>query len=172
MQKLEITPAARPELFHYSRNIVKEVESRDVADHEEGWRTDKPNGFWVSIDEPDEDGESYGWPVWCEAESFALDRLAVRHRVDILDTERLLWITTESDLIWFDKTFGRKGKYDREINWPLVADQFAGIVIAPYQWSQRFDLHWYYGWDCASGAIWDASVVQKITVLQRQETKT
>ena len=171
IQKLELTPMTRPELFHYSQNIVTSVESRDPSKRGSGCY--KPAGFWVSVDEPDEDGESYGWPAWCESEDYCLDRLGVRHRVDLINAERLLWITTADDLSWFDNIFGEVGPYNREINWPLVADQFAGVVIAPYQRSKRFDIDWYYGWDCASGIIWDASIVRRITqVLQQQEKHT
>lgn len=36
-----------------------------------------------------------------------------------------------------------------------VAKDYDGIEIAPYQESLRYDLEWYYGWDVASGCIWN-----------------
>lgn len=42
------------------------------------------------------------------------------------------------------------------IDWTVIAEEYDGIEIAPYQWSRRSDTHtsWYYGWDCASGCLW------------------
>ena len=41
-------------------------------------------------------------------------------------------------------------------DWKLIAQEFDGIEIAPYQWEIRMDYNffWYYGWDCASGCLW------------------
>jgi hypothetical protein len=52
------------------------------------------------------------------------------------------------------------------INWAAVATKYVGIEIAPYQWSCRTSLQWYYGWDVASGCVWDADAVQ-LTYLGR-----
>jgi len=149
-------------LYHYSDRIIKKVRTSDIS--LKGKTDFKPNGFWVSVDDPDEDGEPWGWPAWCEAEGYGIGR--VKHMVSINDSERILLITNESDLMWFDKVFGINARYGRKIDWILVAKQFAGIVIAPYQFSPCSDLRWYSGWDCASGVIWDASVVHGIEVVK------
>jgi hypothetical protein len=54
------------------------------------------------------------------------------------------------------------------IDWSKVAKDFDGIVITPYLWERRLDHHvnWYYGWDCASGCIWNTSVIETITELK------
>jgi hypothetical protein len=31
----------------------------------------------------------------------------------------------------------------------------------------RMGLMWYYGWDCASGCIWDTSVIERVTLEPR-----
>ena len=48
------------------------------------------------------------------------------------------------------------------IDWHAVAQAYAGIEIAPYCWSLRFEYEflWYYGWDCASGCVWELSAVR------------
>ena len=49
------------------------------------------------------------------------------------------------------------------INWQPLTEQYAGIIISPYQWKRRLDgraSDWYYGWDCASACIWDLSAVR------------
>jgi len=52
------------------------------------------------------------------------------------------------------------------INWPAVAEKYDGIIIAPYIWQRRLsdnpDHFWYYGWDCASGCIWNTEVIEEI----------
>jgi hypothetical protein len=47
--------------------------------------------------------------------------------------------------------------YPPYIDWEKVqADGYFGMEISPYLWSRRLDGGmWYYGWDCASGVIWD-----------------
>ena len=53
----------------------------------------------------------------------------------------------------------------RPINWPAVAERYGGILITPYQWSHRMSLHWYCGWDCASGCVWDLSQIKSVELL-------
>lgn len=45
------------------------------------------------------------------------------------------------------------------IRWPLVASLYDGILIPRYLWSIRFR-NWYYGWDCASGCVWNTDVIR------------
>lgn len=54
---------------------------------------------------------------------------------------------------------GSGNPYTRSIDWLRVKTQYGGIEIAPYQWKRRLSSFWYYGWDCASGAIWDRDVL-------------
>ena len=53
------------------------------------------------------------------------------------------------------------------IDWRLVAEEWQGIVIAPYLWERRFDsdARWYYSWDCASGCIWDHRAIAAIELI-------
>jgi hypothetical protein len=55
------------------------------------------------------------------------------------------------------------------IDWPRVAERFDGVIIAPYQWKHRLELMWYYGWDCASGCIWNARAVSCFEVAETVE---
>ena len=41
------------------------------------------------------------------------------------------------------------------IDWKKVASKYDGIEIVPYQPKARMNLLWYYGWDIASGCIWN-----------------
>ena len=53
---------------------------------------------------------------------------------------------------------GGMRRFDKMIDWPRVASDYAGIEICPYLSSKRMDedSFWYYGWDVASGCVWDS----------------
>jgi len=58
---------------------------------------------------------------------------------------------------------GTKG-LDKMIDWPRVAEHYAGIEICPYLSSKRMDddAFWYYGWDVASGCIWSPKGIKEL----------
>jgi hypothetical protein len=58
---------------------------------------------------------------------------------------------------------GTKG-LDKMIDWPKVAEHYAGIEICPYLSNKRNDddFFWYYGWDVASGCIWDQKGIEEL----------
>ena len=116
---------------------------------------DKPCGLWVSVD-----GE-HDWPSWCESESFGIGRF--RHQIYLAPDSNVLHLKSASDIMDFRAKWGIE-KEDRfrdvYIPWEKVAEAYQGIIIAPYQWSRRMEENWYYGWDCASGCIWDAAAIQ------------
>lgn len=149
-----------PQLTHYSKKPLGKARSvRQQRDP-----SDKPTGLWVS-DDAEYGGEAMGWPHWCESESFALDRLRHRQVVSLAAPERLLWLGSVPEIDDFHREVSEPVYRDyRVIRWDRVAEKWAGIVITPYQWARRLDgpARWYYGWDCASGCIWDASVIASI----------
>ena len=117
----------------------------------------KPSGLWVSVD-----GE-YDWREWCTVEGFNTEDLAVQHRV-ILKPDANIWHLTEPEQLRRVPT--RDMHHVRwDVPWPRIAEDFQGIIISPYQWSVRMELLWYYGWDCASGCIWDLSAIEKMEVM-------
>ena len=44
--------------------------------------------------------------------------------------------------------------------WYCHGDKYDGIEINPYQFEARYQYTWYYGWDIASGCIWNLSGVK------------
>ena len=52
-----------------------------------------------------------------------------------------------------------------DIDWNRVAKKYQGIIITPYIWERRLTTTctWYYGWDVASGCIWDNKAIKEIT---------
>jgi len=83
-------------------------------------------------------------------------------------------LSSAADIDLFTERYGKYNRllavYEkgREIAWSLVADEYQGIVIAPYVWSRRlcYGANWYYSWDCASGCVWDASAVAGVSLMQ------
>lgn len=139
----------------------------------------KPNGLWVSVKGLDD------WQEWCTSEGFRTHQLAVAHKVTLTDSANVLHISRPAELDEFHRQWSIETDYlrrDREslvemcgerfthnqraIDWGKVAAQWDGIIIAPYLWSRRLDgPHWYYGWDCASGCIWNLAVVDRFEVV-------
>lgn len=124
----------------------------------------KPRGLWYSAPVKDD-----GWEDWCRAEEFSVERLVVPHHLD-LDLSRMLVLRSESEIRRFHSKY-RHSRY--EIDWPRVAAEYGGLEIAPYCWDLRLEggFLWYYGWDCASGCVWDLRLVRSFAALAATERK-
>jgi hypothetical protein len=159
-------------LVHYSSEPLAFDSAREYK--ESG--AYKPRGFWVSVL-----GER-DWPAWCEAEGFQVKALRHGHQVTLRADARVLLLQTPHELDNFTARYGRAPDCYRgdttkttrrqytEIDWGRVAEQHDGLVVAPYQWQSRHEHMWYYGWDCASGCIWNLGAVEKVWTLAEEKT--
>lgn len=125
----------------------------------------KPKGFWISVE-----GCGDGWREWCESEAFNLGGLAQKCEITLAQNANLLWLQTPAEIDEFTKRYQTKEDDDssfNQIDWRSVAHKYDGILIAPYQWESRLSKisRWYYGWDCASGCIWDVSAIASARAL-------
>jgi len=118
----------------------------------------KPQGMWYSI------GKS--WHKWCKSEM--PDWIKPHNYQIYINKNMILTLKSAEEILIFTKKYGVTS-FNSEItgfhiNWPEVAKLHSGIEINPYQWSLRLDLKtsWYYGWDCASGCIWNKKAIKKI----------
>ena len=126
----------------------------------------KPNGLWVSVEGDDD------WASWCSSEmpewinGRAVTEIVLHEGADVLR------ITSLAQFDSFHRVYSEiperqrdwpKDIQSKEINWDRVAAVHAGVIIAPYQWSRRLhhNTMWYYGWDCASGCIWNLDVIKE-----------
>ncbi len=150
----------------FSKIISCDIEQN----YKEGLTIGKPSGIWYSC------GGS--WIEWCLNEDFCFPHYV--HEIDIVDW-RLVMIDNVDDFDDFCKEYGLniqnyfalKNQIDTHIlgrsidciNWTIVAEGWSGIEINPYLWSRRLNSLWYYGWDCASGCIWDTRAIKKIELL-------
>jgi hypothetical protein len=146
-------------LSHYSADANLKLQPRPWPPRESLERlifSFKPLGLWVSVDGKDD------WPSWCESECFHPERLTYRYRVTLTSMDHVLHLQTIPDILKFQNRYAvPDGLTDiPAINWYQVKEIYQGIVIAPYQWALRNELMWYYTWDCASGCIWDMSIIE------------
>lgn len=124
----------------------------------------KPSGFWYDVD-----GD---WARFCRGDEWNLDGLLYRYAVDV-NAMLVLRVNGLRELDGFHARFrapdkyGIRGRWD--IDWPRLAKVYDGIEIAPYVWERRHELNWYYGWDCASGCIWNADAVRGVKLMEQEQ---
>jgi hypothetical protein len=158
-------------LIHYSKEPLKSVYSIPLAQQSERRSgLHKPRGLWVSVE-----GEN-DWKEWYEGEGWGLEGLACATEITLAPNANILRVEGEDALDRFHKEYSVvQYRYGDDlgvrtaITWPKVAKNFDGIVIAPYVYSRRLDeavSDWYYGWDCASGCIWNADATASLNPIQ------
>jgi hypothetical protein len=115
----------------------------------------KPRGLWLSVDGDDD------WAAWCRENSYGCG--CRRFTIELTPAARVLTLVGDREVRAFDRHYG-VNLYDtmRAIDWVRVATDVQGLIIAPYVWTARLDLLWYYGWDCASGVVWDAGAIAQV----------
>jgi hypothetical protein len=153
-------------LIHYSENKIHQLEP---IDYKETYtlRIGKPHGLWVSV-EGEED-----WKSWCEKEDYCVEKLRYAHLVTLKSDAKILHLKTPEEIVDFTEKYKRKIiPYNidfYQISWGKVKKYYQGIIIAPYQWDCRLssDTAWYYGWDCASGCIWDLSCIEQFKLIEQ-----
>jgi len=147
-----------PDLIHHAAGPVSLDRSRRYAQESRVSPFGKPNGLWLSIAGDD------GWAAWCSDQNYRLDLLSTTHQVTLRSRADVRFITEVSALDEFDSEF--RGVVDGSgIDWETVAKRHDGVIIAPYQWGRRSQLDWYYGWDCASGCIWNLNAIESFDVI-------
>ena len=145
-------------LYHYSKHNLTALKSASFSRNQDV--NDKPKGLWVSVED--------AWEEWCKEQEYQLSHLKVKVKVELLAYNNVLWLYTEEEFEEFQCLFG-VSRYDSLlINWRKVAEEYGGIIISPYFWGFRLASNslWYYGWDCASGCIWNEEEVENL-----EETK-
>ncbi len=154
-------------LIHYTSDEFK-LEPLKYDQSDLHWQA-KPNGLWFSVE------GDYDWKWWCEGEEFRLYNLKVCYELELKKDAKILYLETPEEILDLAKQYPFLNKVwdgDRtyEIDWNKVKEKYQGIIIAPYQWSCRLnpDCNWYYGWDCASGCIWDISCIEEFKLMERK----
>lgn len=141
-------------LVHYASKPLRRVYS--TLAQEEPMVYTKPNGLWVSVDSENGDG----WRDWCLTENFREESLICQTPIRLVEPDNVLMLCDVLAVRVFDERYGSETRFGHTIDWRKAAGDYKGIIIAPYQWSLRLPLQWYYTWDCASGCFWDASAIE------------
>lgn len=145
--------------FHFSSH--KLVIKPGVTPHVNGtFGNTKPNGLWYSM------GNS--WKDWCRGEAFKLEDFQYCTRL-FINPNKMLHLRSVKDIDLFTERYGvdpyisEDGSFTStsRINWDAVAQKYGGIEIPTYIYKRRMDggATWYYGWDCASGCVWDTGIL-------------
>ena len=121
----------------------------------------KPKGLWYGF------GDS--WQKWCENEQ---PDWIHQHFYELKPNgSNLLILKTERDMLRFNDEYGGKPvlpgmRIFKQIEWSRVTQNYNGIEIPIYFWQFRLhpDFLWFYGWDCASGAIWNLEKVDAVEI--------
>lgn len=158
-------------LWHYAAQPVTLDRSRRYVQPEPDFYM-KPQGLWVSVEGEDD------WPSWCQSTEYFLGSLTYAHQVNLGPDANILHIASAEMLDSFTDDYGteperRSRVLDvRNIDWRKVAADYDGIIIAPYQWSRRLGLDWYYGWDVASGCIWSLAAIAEVKLALASAART
>ena len=129
----------------------------------------KPKGLWYAV--------GAEWIDWCKDEMphWIGDKF---YKIEI--TDKVLRITNVDEFKWFCDKFGYFPEYYKhtslanhyiDIDWMKVAEEYPGIEIAPHQYSLCHEYNWYYGWDVASGCVWDESAIKSLKRLRLKKPK-
>lgn len=119
--------------------------------------TMKPFGFWYGFGSEWIDWTRSEMPEWVGKYIYSVD----------IGNTNVLQIKTHMELMMFNREYqsnlsdtGHRRLEGEVIDWKKVADKYDGIEINPYQFEARYQYLWYYGWDIASGCIWNLSGVK------------
>lgn len=173
------------DLYHYCARPLETLTQEYFDKYKENHvHRIKPQGFWVSVEEDEEDQT---WKSWCEQEEFRIEALKYRYHIKLKEKAKILHLSTTDEIFNFGKDFQGNDQNDfdnftikqeinpyiyvYEIRWEEVKKQWDGIIISPYNWKCRLltETVWYYGWDCASGCIWNIDCIESQSLVSIQE---
>jgi hypothetical protein len=156
-------------LLHYSSDPLRAVRSCEQSGEKYIWHCGaKPVGLWVSVEGKDD------WYSWCKSEDFGDIENKIVTEIILEPNNNVLIIDNGASFNKFHDKYGVEGTRPflrASVNWPAVAADYQGVIIAPYRWEHRFDSTasgWYYSWDCASGCIWDAAAVSGLVQISQR----
>jgi hypothetical protein len=134
----------------------------------------KPLGMWYGFND--------SWISWCLSEEPCW--LTPYIYEVVLNEDRILKISGEKEFDEFEAAYGQRDEFfdkfvpsfdvgfrDKIDYTRLVAEGHHGIEINPYLWSRRLKRMWYYGWDCASGCVWNKRSVLDVRLFAEYDAE-
>ena len=108
----------------------------------------KPAGFWY--------GFGNEWIDWVRTEMSSKFSGDYIYNVDVSKC-KLLKIDSHMELMIFTRHYNSPASQvvGDKLDWKTISTRYDGIEINPYQDEARYQYLWYYGWDVASGCVWN-----------------
>ena len=124
--------------------------------------SDKPRGLWYQINDSWEEWCKYNMPQWLGTSSRGSYKINIE-----IDKTNVLVINTLEEFDNFHNKYRALNTYYNKsvnINWERVSEEYDGIEITDYFYDRRLEnwCSWYYGWDVASGCIWNTNIIKVI----------
>jgi hypothetical protein len=118
----------------------------------------KPVGLWYACGDEWIEWTKTDMPEWLESSDYL-------YEVKLGDG--VLRITNVEEFDWLQQKYLRAGRFgDQVMDWKAIQDDgYSGIEICPYASYARMEADWYYGWDVASGCIWDSRGIVEINLI-------
>ena len=121
----------------------------------------KPQGLWYGCGDAWVEWVRSESPEWLEASNYLYE---------VKTDGKVLKISNDEEFEELEAEFGIQSPFGRLIDWELIQKEgYGGIEICPYNMQRRMKSDWYYGWDVASGCIWDSSSIQDVVLLAEKE---
>lgn len=113
----------------------------------------KPDGVWYAC--------GFDWLDWVLSE---MPQWAHPYIYNLkIDKSDFKIIRTPGELVKFAKKYVIGDvSTSMKVNWSRLAENYTGIEICPYQPSLRHEFMFYYGWDIASGCVWDTHTIKAV----------
>lgn len=165
-------------IYHYSEHVIDKLETWNYKVFPQLGIGHKPNGLWVSIEDFEDDQT---WESWCIAHDFNINGLKYKYKISLKNDSNFIYLKNDEEILNFTNIYKKVPEnpvFDDQsvfhIDWRSLYDLYDGIFIAPYSWSLR--LHpitlWYYGWDCASGCIWNTDKIESFELCENEIAST
>jgi len=164
MKKQKIRKIISEELWNWESDIIKNLSPNDRIFMTNSENIDlkkiylnvdsmkmKPTGLWYGFGKSWIDWVRENMPHWKKEHIFKIQ----------IDESKVLKLRSEREVLLFTRGY-KQDNYHEWIDWKTVTKAYNGIEIPEYFWNLRLKLLWYYGWDVASGCIWNLKTIKKI----------
>jgi hypothetical protein len=146
---------------HHSGRPFELDLQRDYTEH---GQEPKPRGFWIS------DDEDLGWARWATENDWGINSLRWKYSFRFRPEARVLLLQSFREIVNFGEKYRGEplspslSRTNYRLDWSRVKKRYDAIVITPYDWTARNHdrTFWYYGWDCASGCVWNLEVIEQV----------
>ena len=120
----------------------------------------KPMGFWIDA----QAGDELTWKRYIDQYEDGLSTRAT-YKIGLDLNAKIRVLSNKMDMKAFTSEYGQFSPFDPEycgdIDWKRVAEEYQGILIAPFisECEEDPEYTWYWTWTISSGCIWDLNAI-------------